>query len=148
MEASTGCEQAAEIHGAYSTDLIHAAQETQDPQQASQLTHQAEVHFQRQVQLRAQSSAFQGAATGLARTAVQSARVGAAIGGVQRMNTLNQIYHRAEPMVSAHGDQPPPELAEQPIYAPPVAPANHQEIQEPVSVGDLPNNPPLFGGKH
>jgi len=145
MDAASGCEQAAEIHGAYSSDLIHAAHEAPDPQQASQLSHQAEVHFQRQVQLRAQSTAFQGAATSMARTAVQSARVGAAIGGVQRMATLNQVYHRAEPLLSEHGDQPPPELAEpEMITAPPSVPAQQPE-QEAVAAGTLPAHPPRFG---
>lgn len=145
VEAASGCDQAAEIHGAYSTDLIHAAQEAPDPQQAAQLTQQAEVHFQRQVQLRAQSSVFQGAATIMARTAVQSARVGAAIGGVQRMATLNQVYHRAEPMLSPQGDQPPPELNEpENIMAPPAVPTQQNE-QEPVAAGMLPPNPPRFG---
>lgn len=121
MDASVGCEQASQIHESYTADLMRSAGEAPPGStEQKQLTDQSEVHFQRHVQLRGKSSALQFDATKMAREAVSSARVGAAIGGSQRMGTLNQVYNRAEPILSPRGDQRPAELDDHTVRVAPV----------------------------
>lgn len=138
MEAASGCEQASQIHETHTSDLMRAADDVRgnqdDPVSATALTNQSEVHFQRHVQMRGQSSALQIEASKMARTAVSSGRVGAAIGGSQRMGTLNQVYSRAEPILRPSGDQRPAELEDSgPVSIPPV---DSTSQREPVGTGN------------